>query len=83
MIFDEIIEESKLNAWNRLVLLLNKIFGFNSNGKAKVRRIKQGFDQKKGEHVILLEYRVKAVNQSPIKTNKSKVKIPPNTDKNK
>ena len=75
MIFNEIIEESKLNSWNRLILILDKIFGFNSDGKSKVRRIRQSFDQKNGEHVIYLEYRVKASNQSPIKLNRSKVKL--------
>jgi len=83
MIFNEIIEESKLNAWNRLIQTLDKIFGFKSNGKARVRRVSQKFDQKNGEHVILLEYRVKAANQSPIKTNITKVNLSSDKDKKK
>ena len=83
MIFDEIIEGTKLNNWNRVTLLLDKIFGFNSDNKAKVRRVRQSFDQNNGEHVILLEYRIKAVNQSPIKISKAKVNLVSSPDKKK
>jgi len=75
MIFTEIIEESKLNAWNRLILILDKLFGFKSEGKSKVRRVGQGFDKNSGEHVIQFEYRIKAINQSPIPKIRNKTKL--------
>lgn len=67
MIYSELISESEKTPWNRLISILNHLFGFKKNGDAKIRRVRQSFDQKRGEHVILLEYRVKASNQSPIK----------------
>ena len=53
--------------------LLNKLFGFSSGGT--IRRVGQKFDQEKGEHVILFEYRVKSQNQSPIAKKSGKVKL--------
>jgi len=75
MIFNDIIKESEINAWNRLILLLDKLFSFNSGGKSKVRRVNQGFDKKAGEHVIQFEYRVKAENQSPIPNRPNKTRL--------
>lgn len=72
---NDILQESQTTAWNRVLLLLNKVFGFKSGGT--VRRIGQKFDQRKGEHVILLEYRVKSQNQSPIVKQSEKVKLVP------
>lgn len=81
MIYNELISESKKTPWNTLVSILNHLFGFKKTGNAKIRRVRQSFDQKRGEHVILLEYRVRASNQSPIKVKPKKLVKPDKKDK--
>ncbi len=75
----EILDESKTGAWNRVLLLLNKIFGFRSG--STIRRVGQKFDQKTGCHIIYLEYQVRAQNQPRIPKKPSKVKLTPDDDK--
>ncbi len=75
MIFNDIIGESKTNYWNRLLQLLDKIFGFNSGKNSTIKRVNQGFDRETGEHVIYLEYRVRISGQSPIAKNSEKVNL--------
>jgi hypothetical protein len=75
------INESKPlqpNNWNQLLALLDKLFNLGQINNSTVKRRKQWFDQKSGEHVILLEYRVKVANQAPIKSPPPKVKLTPN-----
>jgi hypothetical protein len=75
------INESKPlqpNNWNQLLTLLDKLFNLGQIKKSTVKRRKQWFDQKSGEHVILLEYRVKVANQAPIKSPPPKVKLTAN-----
>ena len=52
---------------------MDKLFGFNADGNSKLKRVKQVFDQKTGEHVIYLEYRVKSTNQSPIRQSANSI----------
>ena len=77
MLLNDVLNESSAGWWNKALYILDKLFGFDSDGNSKLKRVKQVFDQKSGEHVIYLEYRVKAVNQSPIQAlliKNSKVK---------
>ena len=46
-----------MNKWNRLVLALDEVFGFENKKKSTVRKVSQAFDEKTNEHVFLLEYR--------------------------
>ena len=54
-----------MNNWNQLKLLLDKMFGFTNIVSSRVSKRAQGFDNKKGEHIIWLEYRVR-VADSPV-----------------
>ncbi len=47
------------NAWSVLRRALDRVLGFESNKGSAVKKLKQYFDQPAGEHVILLEYRVR------------------------
>ena len=69
------------NYWSKIKQLLDKAFQLGSGNDSKLKRISQGFDQSTGEHVIRLEYRVKASNQSPIAKKPLKVKLKPDDDK--
>jgi hypothetical protein len=72
------------NYWTQVTLLLDKLFKLGSGNDSKLKRIAQGFDQKTGEHVIRLEYRVKADNQNKIAQKPTKVKLKPDdADKKK
>jgi hypothetical protein len=47
-----------MNKWNRLLLLLDEVFGFKNKIRSKFRKISQSFDERTNEHVFLIEYRV-------------------------
>jgi hypothetical protein len=48
-----------MNSWNRLLDLLDKTLGFPNKIRSTVKKRWQSFDQKTGEHVFVLEYRIK------------------------
>ncbi len=47
-----------MNKWNRLLAVLDEVFGLKNKIRSKFRKIRQDFDEKTNEHVILIEYRV-------------------------
>jgi len=47
-----------MNKSNQLLALLDRVFGFPNKIRSTFRKLSQNFDQKKNEHVILIEYRV-------------------------
>ncbi len=69
---EELLTE-KQDGWTTVRLWLDKLFSLQSDLPSKLKRVKQTFDQKSGEHVIYLEYRVKAPYQ-PAMPVKPKVK---------
>jgi len=71
------------NYWMQVTVLLDKLFKLGSGKDSKLKRIAQGFDQKTGEHVIRLEYRVRADNQNKITRKPAKVKLKPDDDDEK
>ena len=71
----DFLPESSRSDWNTLISLLDRLFGFRSRGRSKIRRVKQEFDQETGEHVIYLAYRVKAMNQPHIPKKPVKPKL--------
>jgi hypothetical protein len=73
----------KSNYWMQITMLLDKLCNLGSGNDSKLKRIAQGFDQKTGEHVIRLEYRVKADNQNKIAQKPVKVKLKPDEDDDK
>ena len=47
-----------MNKSNQLLALLDRVFGFPNKIKSTFRKVRQDFDEKTNEHVILIEYRV-------------------------
>jgi len=55
-----------MNGWNKLLVLLDSLFGFPNKAASKVKKVQQAFDNRTQEHVIWLEYRVRVNNaQAP------------------
>jgi hypothetical protein len=48
-----------MNNWNRLLTLLDHTLGFPNKIRSNVKKRWQSFDQRTGEHVFVLEYRIK------------------------
>lgn len=48
-----------MNKWNRLLAMLDEVFGFQNKINSKFRKVSQAFDEKTNEHVIVIEYRVR------------------------
>jgi hypothetical protein len=48
--------------WNQLLLILDKTLGFSNKTSSTVKKIKEAYDNKRNEHVIWLEYRIKTSN---------------------
>ena len=59
--------------WNQLLADLDKTVGFPNKQSSRVKKLKQGFDAKTGEHVIWLEYRIK-VNEGEAGKEQPQVK---------
>jgi len=59
-----------MNNWNQLLAMLDKTIGFPNRIDSTVKKVRQGYDEKKNEHVIYLEYRARvkpgtAGNENP------------------
>lgn len=39
--------------------MLDKVFGFKDKLKSRFKKVAQHYDEKKNEHVILIEYRIR------------------------
>jgi hypothetical protein len=48
-----------MDSWNRLLTLLDITLGFPNKIRSTVKKKWQAFDQRTGEHVFVLEYRIK------------------------
>jgi len=48
-----------MDGWNRLLALLDQTLGFPNRIRSTVKKRWQSFDQRTGEHVFVLEYRIK------------------------
>jgi hypothetical protein len=48
-----------MDSWNRLLGLLDITLGFPNKIRSSVKKKWQTFDQRTGEHVFVLEYRIK------------------------
>lgn len=48
-----------MSNWNKLLTVLDKTLGFPNKVRSTVRKKAQAFDQRTGEHVFVLEYRIK------------------------
>ena len=59
-----------MNKWDRLLVQLDKVFGFEDRKKSTVKKSRQVFDEKTNEHVFILEYRVMKGERSDPKKRK-------------
>jgi hypothetical protein len=50
---------TRMNDWNRLLDLLDMTLGFPNKIRSTVNKKWQSYDQRTGEHVFVLEYRIK------------------------
>lgn len=48
-----------MSNWNKLLAVLDQTLGFPNKIRSTVRKKAQVFDQRTGEHVFVLEYRIK------------------------
>lgn len=63
-----------MTKWDRLLVQLDKVFGFEDRARSTVKKRKQAFDEKTNEHVFILEYRVvKGEHSDPKKRNAASV----------
>jgi len=47
-----------MNKSNQLLVMLDRVFGFQNKIRSTFRKHSQSFDEKTNEHVIFIEYRV-------------------------
>jgi hypothetical protein len=50
---------TRMNSWNQLLGILDITLGFPNKIRSTVNKKWQAFDQRTGEHVFMLEYRIK------------------------
>ena len=55
--------DSDMNNWNKLLVVLDRLFAHGDKQQSRISDKGQGFDNKTGEHVIRIEYRVKLANE--------------------
>jgi len=58
--------------WNQLLLVLDKALGFEDKINSSVKKVSQHYDEIFDEHVIVLQYRVKANGKGKQKTRTQK-----------
>lgn len=59
-----------MNDEEKLLTMLDSIFGFDDKIKSTYRKLDQGFDDETNEHVFIIEYRTKTKNTVPGKPKK-------------
>jgi len=47
-----------MTKWDRLLAMLDQVFGFPDRKKSSVKKRRQVFDEKTNEYVFIIEYRV-------------------------
>ena len=52
-----------MNKHNRLLAVLNDVFGMENIRKSQFRKVGQDFDEKTNEHVFYIEYRVRGTGE--------------------
>jgi hypothetical protein len=62
-----------MNKWNRLLTVLDHVFGFKNKARSNFKKVSQGFDENTNEHVIVIEYRVQV--EGTMRSTPSKQKV--------
>ncbi len=55
-----------MNNWNKLLAVLDDLFGHGDKQRSRISQKWQGFDNRTGEHVVRIEYRVKLANEGQV-----------------
>jgi hypothetical protein len=65
-----------MTKWNKLLVMLGQVFGFQTRKKSSVKKRHQAFDEKTNEHVFILEYRVvKGEHSDPKQREEASIKL--------
>ena len=63
-----------MTKWDRLLAMLDQVFGFQDRKRSSVKKRRQVFDEKTNEHVFIIEYRVmKREHSDPKRRKKASV----------
>jgi hypothetical protein len=62
-----------MNKWNRLLAVLDHVFGFKNKARSDFKKVSQTFDENTNEHVIVIEYRVQV--EGTMRSTPSKQKV--------
>ena len=62
-----------MNKWNRLLAMLDLVFGFDDKKKSAFRKVGQHFDERTNEYVFIIEYRVRRGDKADRKVGKEQV----------
>ena len=52
-----------MNGWKGVLAALDSIFGHGCKKVSRISQKVQGYDNRTGEHIIRIEYRVKLLNE--------------------
>ena len=52
-----------MNNWNKLLAILDQLYGHGAKQQSRISQKVEGFDNQTGERVIRIEYRIKMVNE--------------------
>lgn len=55
--------DSDMNNWNKLLAILDHLYGHGATQQSRISKKVEGFDNQTGERVIRIEYRIKMVNE--------------------
>lgn len=55
--------DSDMNNWNKLLAILDHLYGHGAKQQSRISKKVEGFDNQTGERVIRIEYRIKMVNE--------------------
>ncbi len=61
-----------MNKHNRLLAVLNDVFGMENILKSQFRKVGQDFDEQTDEHVFIIEYRFRERGLNSTPTNRRK-----------
>ena len=48
-----------MNKWNRLLAMLDQVYGFADKQHSEYRKVGQHYDERTNEHAVIIEYRVR------------------------
>ena len=55
--------DSDMNNWNKLLAILDHLYGHGAKQQSRISKKVEGFDNQTCERVIRIEYRIKMVNE--------------------